>query len=73
MQNLKKGAETLMSQPDIDPAQLIEELYLTTLTRFPTEEESSVLKDALGTKPTVEDVTDILWALTMTPEFLITR
>ncbi|MDF1858672.1 MAG: DUF1549 domain-containing protein [Verrucomicrobiales bacterium] len=73
IRNLKKGAETLMSQPDLAPAQLIEELYLTTLTRFPTEEESSVLKEALGTKPTVEDVTDILWALTMTPEFLITR
>ncbi|MEM6915373.1 MAG: hypothetical protein AAF491_02310, partial [Verrucomicrobiota bacterium] len=52
---------------------LVEEIYLSTLSRFPTASEESFAREALGEAPRVESITDLLWALAMTPEFLIVR
>jgi hypothetical protein len=52
---------------------LVDEIYLATLSRFPTENERAVATTALGEKPGEDAIADFLWAITMTPEFLIIR
>ncbi|MEM1442937.1 MAG: DUF1549 domain-containing protein [Verrucomicrobiota bacterium] len=69
--DLKAGANRLSAIKST--ASLVEEAYLSTLSRFPTESEKSFAVEALGEKPKVEMITDLLWAITMTPEFLIIR
>ncbi|MEM7600955.1 MAG: DUF1553 domain-containing protein, partial [Verrucomicrobiota bacterium] len=69
--NLQAGAIALvktLSTPD-----LVDEAYLSTLSRFPTESEKSFAVAALGETPNEAIITDLLWAITMTPEFLIVR
>ena len=71
IQNLKQGAEQLIGERT--STELIEEVYLSTLSRYPTESEMSFAAEALGEAPDEAIVTDLLWAITMTPEFLIVR
>ncbi len=71
VENLKQGAELLVATLPSD--QLIEEVYLSTLSRFPSESEKSFATEVLGVNPDTATVTDLLWAITMTPEFLIVR
>lgn len=71
VRSLKRGAKQF-SGIDSTP-KLIEEIYLTTFARFPTEPERSLLAQGLGAQPTEEAITDLLWALTMTPEFFLIR
>ena len=52
---------------------LIDDIYLTLMTRFPSKSEQRLLRGALGRNPDTEAVTDLLWALSMTPEFFILR
>lgn len=69
--NLSRGAERLVAT--LEPAKLIDEIYLSTLSRFPTPEERSLVSSSLGDTPDPAAVADLLWALAMTPEFLIVR
>ena len=71
VKDLEQGAERLLQSHKGDT--LIEEIYLATLSRIPTTEEKQVIEGVLGDTPEKGDVTDILWTLTMTPEFLIVR
>ncbi|MDA7667422.1 DUF1549 domain-containing protein [bacterium] len=52
---------------------LVDEIYLVTLSRFPTENERAVAIEVIGERPGEEAIADLLWAITMTPEFLIIR
>ncbi len=55
------------------PASLVEELYLSVLSRFPTTEESSVMVDFLN-DPSVDHETairDATWALLTSVEFYV--
>jgi hypothetical protein len=67
--NLAAGAGRFLDAGDA----LVDEIYLAMLTRFPTERERSIASAALGNQPDRAAVADLLWALTMTPEFLILR
>lgn len=71
VENLGEGAERLAESPST--AALVETVYLSTLSRFPTESEKSFAVTALGENPDKAIITDLLWAITMTPEFLIVR
>jgi len=71
VRNLKRGAGRFPGFEETP--QLIEEIYLTTLSRFPTEAETSLLNETLGAEPSEESIIDLLWALTMTPEFFLIR
>jgi len=55
-----------------DPADLVTELYLATVTRFPTEAEKGVALQAFSqegaTRQTAAE--DILWSLLNSPEFV---
>ncbi|MEM9016336.1 MAG: DUF1549 domain-containing protein [Verrucomicrobiota bacterium] len=73
IESLREGAEKLASRADLTQGQLIEYLYLSILTRHPTGEEKELLAEAIGFEPDATTLTDVLWALTMTPEFLIIR
>lgn len=71
---LSLGAERLTQSDSFDDTgSLIEEIYLSLLTRLPTGKEKSLLRRTLGRKPDTATVTDLLWALVMTPEFFILR
>lgn len=70
---LAQGAEMLRQREWASPEALVEELYLSTLTRRPTPEESALLGSALGDQPAAAQIADALWALTLTPEFLLVR
>ena len=48
---------------------LVDQLYLSALGRVPTDEERSIAAIFTGSPATAEGVTDLLWALTMLPEF----
>jgi hypothetical protein len=70
---LAAGAEKLAAAHGKTPDHLIEELYLSTLTRLPTEEEKSILREALGANPEAQTVADLTWSLWMMPEYLLVR
>ena len=59
---------------DLEPAQIIERLYLSTLSRRPTAEESaeSVAYTAACDEP-AQAYTDVLWMLVNRSEFLFVR
>lgn len=71
--HLREGAERFVEDPDLSGEQLVDELFLATVSRFPTEEEKNVVAEILGSEPVTADVTDLLWSLLMTPEFLLVR
>jgi hypothetical protein len=52
---------------------LVEEIYLSVLTRLPSQREAALLRRTLGRRPDTETIADLLWALVMTPEFMILR
>jgi hypothetical protein len=70
---LEAGAKKLSAAHGKTPDLLIEELYLATLTRLPTEEEKTLLREILGEKPEPQTVADLTWSLWMMPEYLLVR
>ena len=73
IEHLRSGAGRLLERHEKDPTTLIDDIYLTLMTRFPSKSEQRLLRGALGRSPDTEGVTDVLWALAMTPEFFILR
>lgn len=52
-------------------SEIVEELYLRTLSRFPTKEEAQLAQQGIGQAPsTREGYEDLLWALLNSKEFL---
>ncbi|MFT5091894.1 MAG: hypothetical protein ACI93T_000713, partial [Porticoccaceae bacterium] len=51
---------------------IIDELYLTTLSRFPNDEERSLMQQAFANSESARSaaVEDVLWALLNTKEFI---
>lgn len=72
-QALAAGAAKLAAAHGADLERLVEELYLSTLTRKPSEDERTLFGEALGDTPDPETVADLVWAVLMTPEFLLVR
>jgi hypothetical protein len=55
-----------------EPAAVAEELYLSTLTRSPTEAEIGDITSTLAARPPekkTEALTDLVWALVTSVEF----
>ena len=53
------------------PLEVVEELYLTVLSRYPTPDELQRLTEFAGGKAARRDQwIDIIWALINSPEFL---
>jgi len=71
---LEEGAKDLIESDSAnDTRLLIDEIYLKLLSRYPDRKEATMLHRALGRNPDQEAVTDLLWALVMTPEFFLIR
>ena len=66
---LKRGASNLFGQYSGRYDEMVEQLYLTMLSREPTGAERSVALEILGRPATQEGVADLLWTLLMLPEF----
>jgi hypothetical protein len=56
----------------LDTEQLVREMYLRTLSRFPTDQEMSRSREYLASsRDPVSGVGDVLWALLNTKEFIV--
>ena len=73
IENLRAGAESITRASESNAESIIEEVYYRLLSRPPNKKEKALLRKALGRYPDVEVVTDVLWAIVMTPEFFIIR
>jgi hypothetical protein len=57
---------------NVDFTVLVEEAYLRTLSRFPTQEESKIALEAIeGASDPMNGLRDVLWALLNTKEFIV--
>jgi uncharacterized membrane protein/mono/diheme cytochrome c family protein len=65
---IRRAAEKWIQQYP-DPSKLVNELYRSTLGRKPSKEEETIALNALGPKPTQDNVQDLMWAMTIHPEF----
>ncbi|MFQ5734147.1 MAG: DUF1549 domain-containing protein [Planctomycetaceae bacterium] len=70
---LKSGARRWLKNHGNDNAKLVRNLYLAALSRLPTETEARVAGEILGDEPTEQSVQDLLWIVTMLPEFQLVR
>ena len=67
---LKAGARYWLNQPMNNDNQLIQTIFLTGLSRQATQQEEKVALSLLAGGGTKEQgIEDILWILTMLPEF----
>jgi hypothetical protein len=66
---LRQGAEKIAGSHKGTSRALVESLYHTTLGRQPTSAERDLAEQLLGSTAQCDGVEDLLWALTMLPEF----
>ena len=66
-----EGRLPKLLEANSDNDELIDELYLTCLTRYPSEKERTVLRDYFaGEVPRLEAAQDVLWSLMNVREFI---
>lgn len=70
---LSRGGTILADRNWPDDDALIDYTFRSTLTRNPTSAERQTLHDLFGEDVSAEKIVDLLWALCMTPEFLLVR
>jgi mono/diheme cytochrome c family protein len=70
---LARGGQRLAEQEWPDKDHLINHLFSSTLTRLPADSERPAVQNAISDEATSEQIEDLLWALCMTPEFLLIR
>lgn len=70
---LRAGAEKRRDEAVADPAAFISHLFRQSLSRDPTPEEHRLLQQALGQQPSRQQIEDVMWAVIMTPEFILVR
>jgi hypothetical protein len=66
-----RGARRWWRRYRAAPADMVQQIYMRALGRRPLEEEAEAALSALGPKPDVESVEDLLWAVVLLPEFQI--
>lgn len=65
------GRAALLAATDKPPQEIVDELYLTVYSRFPSGEERQAVTEAFAANPNRRQATeDLLWALVNTPEFV---
>jgi len=70
---LTQGAARLASQWSGDREGLINYLTQFAFSREPTSDERAVLEVGLSPSPSAQEIEDVLWAIFMTPEFMLVR
>jgi hypothetical protein len=66
---LKQGAIRWMKQSGTDSKTLVNAIYQTALGRKPTPDEQKTAMEMVGSPTSAEGVQDLLWIITMLPEF----
>lgn len=68
----RNGTARRLAESELTTDELIDELYLTTLSRFPNDEERSLMREAFVEQESSRQaaVEDVLWALLNTKEFI---
>jgi len=66
---LKRGARTLLDRPEIANDRLIAEVYEKAFARKPTTAELRTARGLVGHPPRPDGLEDLLWCMTMLPEF----
>jgi hypothetical protein len=56
-----------------DQSRVVEEIYLSTLGRLPTEAEQKNIVAGAASEKRLEDAQDLAWALLNSPAFLFNR
>ena len=70
----RRGRAAMLATSDLPPSAIIEELYLATVSRFPTAQEQELMQRSLTeTDDRRKAVEDILWTLLNTREFVFNR
>lgn len=64
-----RGADRWLSSQPADPRSLVRAVYQTALGRLPTTAEWQAARQFLGGKVRKEGVADLLWTVSMLPEF----
>jgi hypothetical protein len=71
---LARGAANILkANPKLTADELAAWVFVRALSRKPNPNELTAARELLGTKPTVESVADLLWAVVMLPEFQLIR
>jgi uncharacterized membrane protein len=65
---LQSGAKRWMEKYQTNE-QIINELYKTSLGRYPEKSELKAANTMLGTTPKEENIQDLMWAIVLLPEF----
>ncbi|QCW99542.1 DUF1549 domain-containing protein [Aggregatimonas sangjinii] len=66
---LEDGANLWLERYNYDSEKIVQNLYLKSLGRKPSEAERGLLLDVLGDKPQPESVQDVFWSTMILPEF----
>jgi hypothetical protein len=66
---IKRGAASLMADPLIEAAPLVRAIYSKALGRKPTAQELHSAQELVGQPAQPAGVEDLLWCITMLPEF----
>jgi hypothetical protein len=72
-QRLKRAAQKLTPQAQKDPSAWMTQLWRQMLDRDPTASERDLAMQLLGDKVQPQAVADVLWAITVLPEFQLIR
>ena len=70
---LNRGGQHLQNQFASDRSALVRHLCTAAWGREPQRAEQSAMLELLSPEPTAEEIADVLWAVLMTPEFLLVR
>lgn len=71
---LAAGGQKLASNlGDLSPSEISRTLVRAAFSREPTDEEQTLLVEAIGDAPTPESLADALWCIVMLPEFQLVR
>ncbi|MBI1313921.1 DUF1553 domain-containing protein [bacterium] len=66
----RHGRARTLAATDLPAESMIEQLYLTTLSRFPTQAERQLMQQAFASGDRAAAAEDILWALMNSKEFV---
>jgi hypothetical protein len=66
----RDGAAAAMAASELSSTEIVRQIYLRTLSRYPSEAETSFLEQAFVDVERREAVEDVFWALMNTKEFL---
>lgn len=70
---LARGGQHLQNQFADDRGGLVRHLCRSAWSREPQPAEQTAILELLSPEPTSEEIADVLWAVLMTPEFLLVR